>query len=228
MLAFVALSLSLLLLSVHAANWYTVEWNGVTFTAMSGDMVVPKLPQAGGTLFLNVGLHLHNVSLQELLTSGPDFKAETGSSKPSLDGRSGVWWIDSAANTGAIGDGFYGTPSLPWGNGFNVNPGDTVHFSFTSSGTVWTCTLSSNGKSATTLSLDKYCPGRAIFAAELTNVSFNFGPITYSNVKIISTTAASSWCGRTAHLGTYPYTVTSATASGNVCSIAKIVQNSEM
>ena len=30
-----------------------------------------------------------------------------------------------------LGDGFYGTPSLPWGNGSNVNPGDTVHFTFT-------------------------------------------------------------------------------------------------
>lgn len=36
------------------------------------------------------------------------------------------------------GDGFYGTPSLPWGNGFNVNPGDTVHFSFTSVGIIST------------------------------------------------------------------------------------------
>jgi len=201
MLAFVALSLSLLFLSVHAANWYTVEWNGVTFTAMSGDMVVPKLPQAGGTPYVWPGLQSGNGVLQAV-----------------LDGRSGVWWI---------GDGFYGTPSLPWGNGFNVNPGDTVHFSFTSSGTVWTCTLSSNGKSATTtLNVTGNTMNRAIFAAELTNVPFNFGPITYSNVKITSTTAASSWCGRTAHLGTYPYTVTSATASGNVCSIAKIVQNS--
>ncbi|KAG6908167.1 hypothetical protein DXG01_005867 [Tephrocybe rancida] len=67
---------------------------------------------------------------------------------------------------------------------------------------------------------------RAIFAAELTSVPFNFGPIIYNNVKITSTTAASSWCGKTAHLGTYPYTVTGATSSGNVCSISQIVQSS--
>lgn len=33
---------------------------------------------------------------------------------------------------GVVGDGFYGTPSLAWGNGFNVSPGDTVHFTFSS------------------------------------------------------------------------------------------------
>lgn len=26
---------------------------------------------------------------------------------------------------------YYGTPSLPWGNGFNTAPGQTVHFTFT-------------------------------------------------------------------------------------------------
>ncbi|KAG6855752.1 hypothetical protein H0H87_011313 [Tephrocybe sp. NHM501043] len=77
---------------------------------MSGDMVVPKLPQAGGTPYVWPGLQSGNGVLQAV-----------------LDGRSGVWWI---------GDGFYGTPSLLWGNGFNVNPGDTVHFSFTSVGTI--------------------------------------------------------------------------------------------
>ncbi|KAG6829713.1 hypothetical protein H0H92_003748 [Tricholoma furcatifolium] len=56
---------------------------------------------------------------------------------------------------------------------------------------------------------------RAIFAVELTDVAFDFGPVIYNNVEITATTAASAWCGTTAHLGTYPYTVTSATASGN-------------
>ncbi|KAF9457732.1 hypothetical protein BDZ94DRAFT_191699 [Collybia nuda] len=168
---------------------------------MSGDMVVPRLPQAGGTPYVWPGLQSGNGVLQAV-----------------LDGRSGVWWI---------GDGFYGNPSLPWGNGFNVNPGDTVHFSFTSSGSVWTCTLSSNGKSAsTTLNITGNTMNRAIFAAELTNVPFNFGPIVYNNVKITATTAASGWCGKTAHLGTYPYTVASTSASGNTCTISKITQNS--
>jgi len=201
MLAFVTLVFSLLFLSVRATDYYTVEWNGVTFTAMSGDMVVPNLPQAGGTPYV-----------------WPGFQSENGVLQAVLDGRSGSWWIAG---------GFYGTPSSPWGNGFYVNPGDTVHFSFSSSGTVWTCTLSSNGNSATTtLNISGNTMNRAIFAAELTNVPFNFGPITYSNVQITSTTDASYWCGEPASLGTYSYTATGMTASGNVCNIATIVQNS--
>ncbi|TFK38143.1 hypothetical protein BDQ12DRAFT_606567 [Crucibulum laeve] len=202
MLAVLTLGLGLLISSVCAADWYTVEWDATQFTAMSGDLVVPKLPQAGGTPYVWPGLQSGNGVLQAV-----------------LDGRSGTWWI---------GDGFYGTPSLPWGNGFNVYPGDTVHFSFTSSGTTWTCTLSSNGKSAsTTLNSNFVCITlqHTLTTSQLTNVPFNFGPITYNNVKITATTAASGWCGKTAHLGTYPYTVTSATASGNTCSISKIVQN---
>ncbi|KAK0459417.1 uncharacterized protein EV420DRAFT_320269 [Desarmillaria tabescens] len=53
-------------------------------------------------------------------TSGQDC-SPNGVLQAVLDGRSGTWWI---------GDGFYGTPSLSWGNGFNVYPGDTVHFEF--------------------------------------------------------------------------------------------------
>lgn len=75
-----------------------------TFTAMSGDMLVPDLPTPGGTPYVWPGLQSNNGVLQAV-----------------LDGRSGTWWI---------GDGFYGTPSLSWGNGFNVYPGDTVHFEF--------------------------------------------------------------------------------------------------
>ncbi len=64
---------------------------------MSGDMLVPDLPTPGGTPYVWPGLQSNNGVLQAV-----------------LDGRSGTWWI---------GDGFYGTPSLSWGNGFNVYPG---------------------------------------------------------------------------------------------------------
>lgn len=73
---------------------------------MSGDMIVPSLPPSGGTPYVWPGLQSNNGVLQAV-----------------LDGRSGTWWI---------GDGFYGTPSLAWGNGFNVSPGETVHFTFSS------------------------------------------------------------------------------------------------
>ncbi|KAF9269637.1 hypothetical protein L218DRAFT_953260 [Marasmius fiardii PR-910] len=187
-------------LGVQAADWYTVEWDATQFTALSGDMVIPKLPNPGGTPYVWPALQSNNGVLQAV-----------------CDGRSGVWWI---------GDGFYGTPSLPWGNGFNVNPGDTVHFSFTSSGSDWTATLSSNGKSASTkLSIPGPPMNRAIFAAELTGIPFNFGPIIYRNVKITATTAASGWCGKILHLGNYPFTVTGNVASGNTCNVASITQN---
>ncbi|KII91339.1 hypothetical protein PLICRDRAFT_504423 [Plicaturopsis crispa FD-325 SS-3] len=185
----------------RAQDWYTVEWDASEFTAMSGDMVVPGLPDAGGTPYVWPGVQSGNGVLQAV-----------------LDGRSGTWWI---------GDGFYGTPSLPWGNGFNVNPGDTVHFDFSVSGSTWTCTLSSGSQSAsTTLDITGNTMNRAIFAAELYDVPFNFGPITYRNVEITATSAASGWCGSTGHLGSYTYTVTGNTASGNTCHIAEIVQDS--
>ncbi|KAK0222419.1 hypothetical protein EDD85DRAFT_255011 [Armillaria nabsnona] len=184
-----------------AADWYTVEWDATTFTAMSGDMLVPDLPTPGGTPYVWPGLQSNNGVLQAV-----------------LDGRSGTWWI---------GDGFYGTPSLSWGNGFNVYPGDTVHFEFSVSGTEWTCTLSSGSSSASTvLNVTGSTMNRAIFAVELYDVAFDFGPIIYSNIKITATTAASGWCGSWPHLGSYPFTVTSTTASGNTCSIASIRQNS--
>lgn len=72
--------------------------------SLSGDMVVPNVPAAGGTPYVWPGVQSSNGVLQAV-----------------LDGRSGTWWI---------GDGFYGSPSLPWGSGFNVSPGDTVHFTF--------------------------------------------------------------------------------------------------
>ncbi|KAK0212201.1 hypothetical protein DFS33DRAFT_9812 [Desarmillaria ectypa] len=201
MRAFPFFFLFCLLSLAAAADWYTVEWDATTFTAMSGDMLVPDLPTPGGTPYVWPGLQSNNGVLQAV-----------------LDGRSGTWWI---------GDGFYGTPSLSWGNGFNVYPGDTVHFEFSVSGTKWTCTLSSGSKSASTvLNITGNIMNRAIFAVELYDVAFDFGPITYRNVKITATTAASSWCGSWPHLGSYPFKVIGTTASGNTCSIASIEQDS--
>ncbi|KAK7026877.1 hypothetical protein VNI00_015419 [Paramarasmius palmivorus] len=210
-LKFLASTLStlfLLALGVTAADWYTVEWDAPQFTALSGDMVIPKLPNSGGTPYVWPALQSDNGVLQAV-----------------CDGRSGVWWI---------GDGFYGTPSLPWGNGFNVNPGDTVHFSFTSQRQVgeynvehpWKHDESRNIRCRGKTFYLKPIPSLLTLDMQLTGIPFNFGPITYRNVKITATTPASQWCGRILHLGSYPYTVTGNTASGNTCSVASIVQNS--
>ncbi|PVF97569.1 hypothetical protein CPB86DRAFT_419845 [Serendipita vermifera] len=188
---------------VRAANWYTVEWDAPQFTAMSGDFVVPALPPSGGTPYVWPGLQSGKGVLQAV-----------------CDGRKGAWWI---------GDGFYGTPSLPWGNGFSVSPGQTVHFTFTlGSNNNWTATLSGPGSATTTLNIPNNTMNRAILAVELTNVPFTFGPIIYRNLKITATTAASNWCYKTVSLGysSGQYTVSGASASGNTCSVSQVTMPS--
>ena len=59
-----------------AANWYTVEWDAPTFTAMEGDLVVPNLPPSGGTPYVWPGLQSGKGVLQAV-----------------LDGRNNHWWI---------------------------------------------------------------------------------------------------------------------------------------
>jgi len=202
------LSLTLLgsLVTVSAQDWHTVEWDASHFTAFSGDMVVPSLPPPGGTPYVWPGLQPGNAGVLQAV----------------LDGRSGVWWI---------GDGYYGTPSLPWGNGFNASPGQTVHFSFTEgSNGVWNCTLSdsSTGTSASTSLAIGQTMTRAILAVELYTISYTFGPTIYNNLKLTATTGASGWCGSHSSLGysSGQYSVTGATASGNTCSISQVIMPS--
>ena len=42
---------------------------------------------------------------------------------------------------------------------------------------------------------------RAILAVELYDVAFDFGPVTYQNIEIVATTAASEWCNTQVSLG---------------------------
>ncbi|KIY47482.1 hypothetical protein FISHEDRAFT_59601 [Fistulina hepatica ATCC 64428] len=179
---------------VRAADWYTVEWDASEFTAMSGDMLVPDLPTPGGTPYV-----------------WPGIQGDDGVFQAVLDGSSGTWWI---------GDGFYGTPSLSWGNGFNVYPGDTVHFTFDlidEENYTWNSSLASGDNFVYSLfNITDNTLDRAIFAVEasLYDVAFDFGPIIYSNVEITATTAASEWCYTTYTLGDYPYTIGTESASG--------------
>ncbi|TFK96666.1 hypothetical protein BDV98DRAFT_554963 [Pterulicium gracile] len=187
-----------------AQNWYTIEWEAPQLTALSGDMVVPKLQNKGGTSHVWPGVQSGNGALQAV-----------------LDGWSGIWWI---------GDDFHGNPSIPWGNGFNVNPGDTVRFTFQLSGPVPGHALSAaTAKNATTaLNIPNNTMNRAIFAVELYSVPFNFGPVVYRNIRITANTAASGWChaGGGGKLGTYPLTISGVSASGNTCNIGSITQSS--
>ncbi|KAL5500995.1 hypothetical protein ACEPAH_9382 [Sanghuangporus vaninii] len=187
-----------------SADWWTVEWDATEFTSFSGNMIVPDTPDAGGTPYVWPGLQ----------------PGSTGVLQAVLDGRTGTWWI---------GDGYYGTPSLPWGNGFNAYPGQTVHFTFSvdSSGT-WTCTLSGPSTAQSTFALSGLTMNRAILAVELYDVAFNFGPVIYQNITLTATTAASSWCSRTSSLGytSGGYTVSGAVASGNTCSVSEVIMPS--
>ncbi|CEL62257.1 hypothetical protein RSOLAG1IB_12530 [Rhizoctonia solani AG-1 IB] len=128
----------------YAATWHTVEWDAPKFTALSGDFVIPKLPSTGGTPYV-----------------WPALQSSKGVLQAVCDGRKGAWWI---------GDGFYGTPSLPWGAGFSVKPGDVVHFTFTSSGANgenWTATLSGPGSATSTFQIPGSTMNRAILAVEV-------------------------------------------------------------
>ncbi|KAH8113066.1 hypothetical protein DFH11DRAFT_359482 [Phellopilus nigrolimitatus] len=197
------LALFSLLPAIHA-DWWTVEWDAPEFIELSGDMIVPNVPNPPGTPYVWPGLQ----------------PGSTGVLQAVLDGRSGTWWI---------GDGYYGTPSLPWGAGFNAYLNQTVHFSFTVDSTGnWTCTLSGPSTAETTLSLPGLTMNRAILAVELYDVDFNFGPVIYQNVKIVASTDASSWCGSTVSLGysSGEYTVDGATASNNTCSVSEVIMPS--
>ena len=78
-----------------------------------------------------------------------------------LDGRTGSWLIST---------GWFGTPSLPWGNGFRTQAGDTVEFQYLKVGSNWTTTLGKVGtstKATNTFDLGECSLGSLIFEIEI-------------------------------------------------------------
>jgi len=159
-----------------AATWYFLRYytpSGASFTSFSGDLAIPSLPRAG-VYYLWPGLQPTD---------------NTGVYQNVLDGRSGTWWIGSGwccAN-----------PSLPWGSGFNTYDGEVVTFSNVLDGDAWTSTLtrSSTGEVVTdSFALADKSFNQVLFAIELTDVAWDFGPLAFSNVVITSTGTDSSWC----------------------------------
>ncbi|MCJ1413796.1 hypothetical protein MMC32_000121, partial [Xylographa parallela] len=57
-----------------------------------------------------------------------------------LDGQTGGWWIAT---------GWFGTPSLRWGNGFSTKAGDTVKFKYVKVDSDWVTTLEKADTSTT-------------------------------------------------------------------------------
>lgn len=98
-----------------------------------------------------------------------------------LDGRSGTWWIGSGWCCS--------NPSLPWGSGFNTYQGESVAFSnvYDPSGSTWTSKLTRGDSTVSnSFALGSKTFNQAIFAIELTDVSWDFGALVFNNVVIVS------------------------------------------
>ena len=121
--AIVCLSLSLYSCAFGAIEWHDIQYQlppDSHVTSFTGTMVVPPLPRAG-VYYIWPGLQNTN---------------EGGVYQDVLDGRSGKWWMGG----GWVG----GNLRRPWGDGFNIDGGDTVLFSNVKSGVAgsrWTTTL---------------------------------------------------------------------------------------
>ncbi|KAF8513035.1 hypothetical protein JB92DRAFT_238092 [Gautieria morchelliformis] len=183
-------------------QWFTVEWDAPEFTAMSGDFVIPNLPENGG-----------------IPSVWPGLQGDIGVLQAELNGQSGAW---------TLGTSFYGLAEPSLGSRFPVSPGDMVHFSFMRNATsgLWVCTLTGTHNTEQTVSLPAENLNRAIFAVDVTDVPHDF-TVSYSNVVITAASTAIDWCGTTASngygAGAEGYTVTNATAEGTTCRIGQII-----
>lgn len=127
------LAASLFACRAAAATWYFLRFHtppGAKFIALSGDMLIPALPRPG-VYYLWPGLQP---------TDG------SGVYQNVLDGRKNAWWIGSGWCCS--------NPDLPWGDGFNVDRGDTVAFSnvLKADNSSWSTTLrkKSSGQTVST------------------------------------------------------------------------------
>ncbi|KAI0597389.1 hypothetical protein F4775DRAFT_559978 [Biscogniauxia sp. FL1348] len=217
MLSIAALLVPLLALAgqASAATWYFLRYypaSGQKFTSFSGVMSIPSLPQAG-TYYLWPGLQPTDNS---------------GVYQNVLDGRSGTWWIGSGWCCS--------NPSLPWGSGFNTYQGEKVTFSNTLGSSAWTSTLTrqATGDTVTdSFALADKSFNQALFAIELTGVSWDFGPLEFTDVVITSTGSSdSSWCDSSPEnynsASVYSITGVKASVSGTTvtCTIDSVILES--
>ncbi|KAI1334907.1 hypothetical protein F5Y15DRAFT_399676 [Xylariaceae sp. FL0016] len=214
---FSVLMMSMLALvgQASAATWYFLRYypaSGQQFTSLSGVMTIPELPQAG-YYYLWPGLQPTDNS---------------GVYQNVLDGRSGTWWIGSGWCCS--------NPSLAWGGGFNTYAAEEVSFSNTLGGGTWTSTLTrqSTGDTVTdTFDLTSKSFNQALFAIELTDVSWDFGPLAFSDVVITTTGSTdSSWCNDSPEnynsAAVYSISGVSASVSGTTvtCTISSLILES--
>lgn len=129
MLRVTLLGLCIVIFNSHRvhADWYLsfITSPSSEITSLSGSMSIPSLQKAG------------------VYYIWPGIQPDDGSGvlQSVLDGRSGYWWMAS---------GWDGSPTLPWGNGFNTQVGDTVEFSYTKHSANWTTTIQKTSTSTST------------------------------------------------------------------------------
>ncbi|KAK0663286.1 hypothetical protein DIS24_g1299 [Lasiodiplodia hormozganensis] len=207
-------ALSTLALPTQAATWYFLRYysaSGQKFTELSGEMVVPKLPSAS-VYYLWPGLQPTDNS---------------GVYQNVLDGRSGTWWFGSGWCCS--------NPSLPWGGGFNTYEGETIKFKNVLQGDNWvsTTTHESTGTQKTdNFALSSKSFNQVLFAIELTDVAWDFGPLEFKNIVITADGTDSSWCDNSPEnynsATKFSISGVKASVSGNVvtCTISSLILQS--
>ncbi|KAF2461436.1 hypothetical protein BDY21DRAFT_332130 [Lineolata rhizophorae] len=160
-----------------AIRWYFLRyWTppGQEFLSLRGNMHVPRLPR-GGIYYLWPGLQATDSS---------------GVYQNVLDGTSGTWqflniWCCS-------------NPTIPWGVGFNATEGQSLSFVNTRRRRGWTSTL--RGPEKDQFAFDRFpllsnkTFNQALFAIELHDENWDFGPLEFSNIVIISSGPSAEWC----------------------------------
>ncbi|CAK4033815.1 Hypothetical predicted protein [Lecanosticta acicola] len=159
----------------HALNFFAPA--NEQFIGISGQMVVPPKPPK----------------------SGPEGAPRTYL-WPGVQPQSGVFQnvLDSFADDWRFASGFYGdNTDYPWGDGFNTKEGDVLSFNDTKGASAWTAKISHTGGPETASNdfpLNDRVFYEAIFAIELLNTTWEFGPLSFSNILITCTGSDSSWC----------------------------------
>ncbi|WVQ66033.1 uncharacterized protein L199_004211 [Kwoniella botswanensis] len=210
-LPLIATAVGLIPVFAQAADWHFLTYlspSGANFTRFAGDMVAPTLPGAG----------------YYYLWPGLQDSDHTGVFQPVLDGRSGSWWFSPGWCCG--------NPSLSWGGGISVANGQTVHYdmALNSNGTAYDTNVSKEGASVDgsfPLANKKF--NQAVFAIELNGVTWDFGPLAFSNIVIESTGTDASWCNDSPsnYNGATNFTITGATSTKTdnkvICSIDSLI-----
>ena len=65
-------------------SWWTVEWDTTEFTSMSGDMIVPNTPDAGGTPYVWPGLQPGTTGVLQAVLDGRYGISEKVWTEPSI------------------------------------------------------------------------------------------------------------------------------------------------